>query len=275
MGRRKNRQTSNVTAHAPMSTMEPVQNADGNDNIVSSVELISENIEEHNWFDSRPDLSGLLATPLPETPLKPLSKKTKREHMESSDSSAEILEAIRELSGKYDKMFQKISAIDATTGSTAKQIESLSSTVTQLVTEVASHKESLRTVATEIQVLQKVTKTLKEEVDECKRYTWRWTLKLHGMREKDGEDVQKAAIEVLSNVVPGISDYLEDAVDIAHRLGQRRKDGTHRSVTILFALRRFRDIVWQAARGCQFLFENKLRLTEALSPEDRAAREKL
>ncbi|ROJ62482.1 hypothetical protein DPX16_21468 [Anabarilius grahami] len=120
-------------------------------------------------------------------------------------------------------MFQKISAIDATTGSTAKQIETLSSTVTQLVTEVASHKESLRVVATEIQVLQKVTKTLKEEVDECKRY-----------------------IEVLSNVVPGISDNLEDAVDIAHRLAQRRKDGSHRSIIILFALRRFRDIVWQA-----------------------------
>ncbi len=71
-----------------------------------------------------------------------------------------------------------------------------------------------------------MNKTMKEEVGECKRYSWRWSLKLHGVREKDGEDVRKVAIDVLGNVVPGISDNLEEAVDIAHRLGQRRKDGS-------------------------------------------------
>lgn len=276
MGRKKNRPTSNETAHVPMSTTEPIQIAEGNDSAVSSVDVISsKNADEHNWFDSRPDLSDLLATPLPDTPLKPPTKKTKRVSMESNGSSAEILAAIRELSGKYEEMLQKISAIDTRTESTAKQIETMSSIVTQIVAEVATHKESLKVVSTEIHELQKMNKTMKEEVGECKRYSWRWTLKLHGVREKDGEDVRKVAIDVLGNVVPGISDNLEEAVDIAHRLGQRRKDGSHRSIIILFALRRIRDTVWQSARGCKFLFDNKLRLTEALSPEDRAAREKL
>lgn len=169
-------------------------------------------------------MNDLLAIPLPETPLKPAPKKTKRDPMDSSNTSMEILTAIRELSGKYDQKFQKISAIEITTGSTAKQIETLSSTVTQLVTEVATHKESLKVVDTEIQELQNANKTLKAEIGESKRYSWKWTLKLHGMREKDGEDARKVVIDVLSNVVPGISDNLEGAIDIAHRLGPKRGD---------------------------------------------------
>nr|XP_055039773.1 uncharacterized protein LOC129427366 [Misgurnus anguillicaudatus]XP_055039774.1 uncharacterized protein LOC129427366 [Misgurnus anguillicaudatus] len=275
MGRKKNRQTSNETTRA--STMEPVENADVNVNIVSSVDLgSSKNTEDHNnWFDSHPNMNDLLAIPLPDTPLKPVPKKTKRDHMDGNDTSMEILTAIRELSGKYDQMFQKISAIETTTGSTAKQIETLSSTVTQLVSEVATHKESLKVMATEIQELKSANKTMKAEIGECKRYTWKWTLKLHGVREKDGEDARRVVIEILSNVVPGISDDLEGAVDVAHRLGPKRGDGSNRSIIILFALRRFRDTVWQAARGCKFLLDKKLRLTEALSPEDRIAREKL
>lgn len=90
---------------------------------------------------------------------------------------------IRELSGKYGQMLQKISAIKITTGSTAKQIQSMSSTVTQLVTKVAVHKESLKNVAMEIQELQKANKSLKVEIGEIKHYSWKWTLKLHGVRE--------------------------------------------------------------------------------------------
>lgn len=275
MGRKKIRQISNETTRA--STMEPVKSAEVNVSVISSVDLSSSGNagDLNNWFDSHPDMNDLLAIPLPETPLKPAPKKTKRDPRDSSDTSVEILTAIRELSGKYDQMFQKISAIEITTGSTAKQIETLSSTVTQLVTEVAMHKESLKVVATEIQELQNANKTMKAEIGESKRYSWKWTLKLHGVKERDGEDARKVVIDVLSNVVPGISDDLEGAIDIAHRLGPKRGDGSHRSIIILFALRRFRDTVWQAARGCKFLFEKKLRLTEALSPEDRIAREKL
>lgn len=100
-------------------------------------------------------------------------------------------------------------------------------------------------------------------------------LKLHGVQEKDGEDVRFVVINVLGNVVPGISERMEVAVDIVHHLGPRRKDGTNRSIIILFALHHYRDTVWQAARGCKFLRDNKLRLSEALSPEDRVAGEKL
>ncbi|KAL0203733.1 hypothetical protein M9458_001751, partial [Cirrhinus mrigala] len=123
--------------------------------------------------------------------------------------------------------------------------------------------------------LKQTNTILKEEVGVCKRYSWRWTLKLHGVQEKDGEDVHGVVINILGNVVPDISERMEETVDIAHRLGPRKKDGTCRSIMILFAFRRYRDIVWQSARDCKFLRVNKLRFTEALSPEDRVAREKL
>lgn len=272
MGRRKNKQqapVATVSMPEPESKMNPVQTASTtsseNRNTLKSEEATK-------WFDSQPEISDLLAVPLPDTPVKPSLKKSKREYSGRDDASAEILAAIREF---REEMFQKISTIDKTTAVTAQQVESLSSTVHQLVTEVATQKEALKVVSAEIQDLKLVNKTLKEEVGDCKRYSWRWTLKLHGVQEKDGEDVRRVAIDILSNVVPGISERMEDAVDIAHRLGPRRKDGTCRSIIILFALRRYRDTVWQAARGCKFLRDNKLRLTEALSPEDRVAREKL
>lgn len=273
MGRRKNKQApvATVSMPEPESKMNPVQTA-GTTSSENRNTLKSGEGEATKWFDSQPVISDLLAVPLPDTPVKPSLKKSKREYSGRDDASVEILAAIREF---REEMFQKISTIDKTTAVTAQQVESLSSTVHQLVTEVATQKEALKVVSAEIQDLKLVNKTLKEEVGDCKRYSWRWTLKLHGVQEKDGEDVRRVAIDILSNVVPGISERMEDAVDIAHRLGPRRKDGTCRSIIILFALRRYRDTVWQAARGCKFLRDNKLRLTEALSPEDRVAREKL
>ncbi|XP_073326903.1 protein NLRC3-like [Pagrus major] len=59
------------------------------------------------------------------------------------------------------------------------------------------------------------------------------------------------------------------------RLETLRKDGSHRSLIVLLALRRVRDAAWKSAKGRKFLRSNKLRLTEALSPEGREAGEKL
>ncbi len=69
--------TRQHTAHVQLYGAYSI--AEGNDSAVSSVDVISsKNADEHNWFDSRPDLSDLLATPLPDTPLKPPTTKTKR-----------------------------------------------------------------------------------------------------------------------------------------------------------------------------------------------------
>lgn len=127
----------------------------------------------------------------------------------------------------------------------------------------------------EIHKLQAENKTLKAAVADGQRYSRQWSLKIHGVREEDGENIRSKIIDILGKTAPKIRDSLKEGVDIVHRLGQRRQDNSARSTIILFALRRYRDIVWQEAKGSKFLFDNKLRITEALSPEDKAAREKL
>ncbi len=156
-----------------------------------------------------------------------------------------------------------------TTEATSKLLENLSVMVHQLVLDVGQHKEALKCIDGEIQSLKEENKSLKSGLYECRCYSWRWLLKLHGVREKEGEDIRMVAIDICGRVAPGIRDGLNQGVEIAHRLGKAR------AIIILFAFRRVRDAVWRAARRCKFLEDNGLRLTEPLSPEDRAAREKL
>lgn len=55
----------------------------------------------------------------------------------------------------------------------------------------------------------------------------------------------------------GIGDRMEEAVDIGHRLSPRKKDGSCRSIIILFGFHRNQDTVWQAARDSTFLWDRE------------------
>lgn len=233
------------------------------------------------WFDSSPTVendNALSSALTPDTPEKPLCKKSKREDSENGarndDKSMDLLSAIRELSIKHDATFQKISAIEKTTRVTSKEVESISATVKQLVNDVSENRKELKLMQNEMQTLKEENKALKLAVDESRRYSWKPLLTLHGLKESDGEDIRAKVIEILARVTPGIRDGLQVGVDIVHRL-RPKEQGKNRAVIILFAARRVRDTVWLAARNCGFLRENNLRFTEPLSPEDRVARNKL
>jgi len=231
---------------------------------------------ESQWFDTCPSFENeVVVASLADTPQKPAAKKTKRaESNVSGNGNEDVLAAIRELASKLDKNFQKISAIETTTEATSIQVKSLTATVQQLILDVGVHKKALGQMESEVRALRKENKSLKASVQECRRYSWRWFLKLHGVAEKDNEDVRNVILNVLGKIAPGV-DGLQDSVDVVHRLGPKRADGKNRSIIILFSQRRIRDIIWSAAKGCKFLIDNKLRLSEPLSPEDRAARDKL
>lgn len=231
------------------------------------------------WFDSSPAFDGSIALTSvlnPDTPEKPLCKKTKRKESSDkvSDRNMDVLAAIRELSIKHDATFQKISAIEKTTQVTSKEIENLSATVKQLVFDVSENRKELKHTQNELMTLKEENKALKLAVEESRRYSWKSLLKLHGLKEYEGENLREEIIKVLAQVTPNNRDSLHAGVDIAHRLGPK-ETGRNRAVIILFAARRVRDAVWQAARHCKFLQENNLRVTEPLSPEDRVARNKL
>lgn len=230
---------------------------------------------ESQWFDTCPNFdSEVTVASLSDTPQKPAAKKTKRAES-SGNGNEDVLTAICELASKLDKTFQKISAIETTTEATSKQVKSLTETVQQLILDVGVHKEALGHLETEVHALRKENKSLKASVQECRRYSWRWFLKLHGVAEKDSEDVRSVILNILGRIAPGVGVELQDSVDIVHRLGPKRTDGKSRSIIILFSQHRIRDIIWSAAKGCKFLIDNKLRLSEPLSPEDRATRDKL
>lgn len=95
------------------------------------------------------------------------------------------------------------------------------------------------------------------------------------MKEEEGKDIRSKIIDILGKVAPKLRDSLKEGVDIFHRVGQRRQDGSSRSTIILFVMRRHLDAVWKETKGSNFLLDNKLRITEVLSPADKAAREKL
>ena len=93
-------------------------------------------------------------------------------------------------------------------------------------------------------------------------------------RSKRGDELRRV-INILGKVARGLHEYLQEGVNTVHRLGPKRKNGSHWCLIILFTLRHIPDAVWRSAKGCKFLWDNKLRITETLSPEDRVAREKL
>lgn len=288
MGRRrciKNRillKTQHVRAQFDMESV-PETDMDSNDLCSSQESTLRDQMQlndDTSWYEATPDLTDPLAFPLlegSETPVKPPSKKHKRESNQGGKEkdNAAILEAIRELSAKQDETFRKVSAIETTTNSTSKQMEKLTATVRQLTVDVHQQKQSLDSVQNEIVKLQAENKLLKENVAECQRYGRRWSLKVHGVKETKDEDIRGKIVGVLGRTAPMLRDSLKEGVDVVHRIGKQRQDGSSRSTIVLFAMRRLRDAVWREAKGSQFLQENHLRITEALSPEDKAAREKL
>lgn len=232
--------------------------------------------QDRIWFDSHPSITeNVTLIPLPETPVKPSSKKTKREESHGNVNE-DILAAINKLSLKHDATFQKVSAIEKTTQDTSRELDNLCTTVKQLVSEVGENKKELSRLHTEVQTLQKDNAALKKALIESQRYNWRSFLKLHGLKEQAGEDVRGRVIEVLQQVATDISvDLLDAGVDVVHRLGPPPTDEKCRSIIIRFSFRRVRDAIWQASKKCKFLLHNKLSITEPLPPEDRVAREKL
>lgn len=218
---------------------------------------------------------------LPETPQKndsPAKKRNKVGAKSESETSSEVLEAIHALGLKLDQTHLKISAIEKNTEITSAKVDSLATSVQQLIAEVNIHDERLSVMEKEVHALKAENVTLKANIAESQRYTRRWSLKLHGLKEAVGEDVRRITINALANVAPDIHDQLDRVIDVAHRLGRKStsSDMSHkRPIVILFSMRRYRDVIWRAGKNSRFLLDNGLRISELMSPEDKAAREKV
>ncbi len=194
------------------------------------------------------------------------------------ENTSEVLEAIQALSLKLDCTLSKISTIEKTTELSSAKVDSLATSVQQLLADVKIHDERLSGMEKEMQTLKTENAYLRANIAETQRYSRRWSLKMHGLKETDGKDVRRITIDALAKVALKIQDHLDRVVDVVHRLGRKSSPpnaNPKRAIVILFSMRIYHDEVWRAARNSKFLLDNNLRISELLSPEDKAAREKL
>lgn len=127
-------------------------------------------------------------------------------------------------------------------------MESLSATVQQLLNQVPTHSEKIITMEAKVQKLQQGNRQLRQNVMEVQRHSRRWNLKLHGVREQDGENIRSVTIDNLGKVAPRIQDKLPDVVDMVHRMGKLRYDGSPRTTIMRFTMIIYRDVVWKEAK---------------------------
>lgn len=214
------------------------------------------------------DFDACLATPSKSPP-------GKKKKSDSVVSLTEIFDAIQSLNSKQDAVFQKITRIESSIEITTAAVNSLSDTVNRLLSDVAAHGEKIGKAEASIQHLQQENVSLKSRLEELERYSRRWCLKLLGVKEREDENVRTITINHLARVVPRIKDKLEEAVDVVHRVGKQRPDGSPRHIIIRFVTRRHRDIIWMEAKNSIYLRENAIYVKESLSRADIESRNKL
>lgn len=212
----------------------------------------------NNMADLMDDDSSTEATPA--TPSK--SPPSKLRAVDSDDSATRVI-------------LEKLSSIEKSSQATAKAMDALTATVQSLLNRVTTHSEKIQKIDLETEKLQKENLELKMKLNDMQRHSRLWNLKLHGVKEENGENIRQITMDILSKVAPQINDKMALAVDIAHRLGTMKKVGSPRTIIIRFTMRFYRDIIWREAKNSGFLRDNNLRIKEALTPEDAAAREKL
>ncbi len=215
---------------------------------------------------------------IPQKSDSPAKKRNKVRSKMDPENTSEVLEAIHVLSLKLDCTLSKISTIEKTTELTSAKVNSLATSVQQLLADVKIRDERLSGMEKEMQTLKTENASLRANIAETQRYSRRWSLKMHGLKETDGEDVRQITIDALAKVAPKMQDHLDRVVDVVHRLGHKSSPpnvNPKRAIVILFSMRIYRDEVWRAARNSKFLLDNNLCISELLSPEDKAAREKL
>ncbi|KAK7888836.1 hypothetical protein WMY93_024396 [Mugilogobius chulae] len=170
-------------------------------------------------------------------------------------------------------MLSEFSALRQLLNERADAMETLVNQNSVVIAELKA-EERVEELETQTTASKKTTADLGSSISLLESYSRRWNLILHGLEERDRQDVRQEAIQVLQRVLPEARDKLPDVVDTVHRLGARRPNSS-RSVIIQFSLRLYRDAIWRAAKQSTFLSSNNLKLTEDLSSADRERRRQL
>lgn len=156
----------------------------------------------------------------------------------------------------------------------ANQIKALRAAMDNVKNEVTTLKERLDKVESHPHSCNASSEHTRR-LSLLEDYSRRWNLILHGVEEKDQEDVRRETIRVLQGILPDAKDKIPGAVDTIHRLGPKRQNSTRsRPIIIQFAYRIHKEAIWSAVKKGDnpFLVANRLKLSLDFSPDIRERR---
>lgn len=217
--------------------------------------------------------------PLPVTPLKsPAPKKVMYER--SNSDPVDVNEIISRLSALINTRSDNIESMVRENSNMVKentlQIEGLKKTIDFVCAEMKDMKGKVCDLEKKVTKEEGRVDNCQQRISELERYSRRWNLRLHGVREAEKEDARGKVTVICQSVLPEQNHRLPDVIDTVHRLGAKRQGSTRpRGIIVQFTSRIYRDAVWKAAKTSSYLQDNHLRFAEDLSREDRERRDKL
>lgn len=155
--------------------------------------------------------------------------------------------------------------------SNAKSIEDVNEKLQCLFTDMEEMKETVQNVKQDSVEMEKRIKAFENKVNDLEAHQRRWNLRLHGVREVQGENVRKIMTDICGTVVPEIASILHISIDTCHRLGVR-EEGRTRPIIIRFTSRDVANQIWKAAKASDFLQERRLRFSQDLTTRDKETR---
>lgn len=133
--------------------------------------------------------------------------------------------------------------------------------------EIKDCKTQLQSSVREVSALKKDNAELMERVLELERYKRRWNLRIRGLKEKEGEDIREAVVQLLVKMTSNINHI----VDSVHRIGRREENKT-RHVIIQFTQRIHWDALWRMTKDHVICKELCISFIEDLCKTDRETR---
>ncbi|KAL1259016.1 hypothetical protein QQF64_009593 [Cirrhinus molitorella] len=198
--------------------------------------------------------------PLPESPCKPPLKKGKAEDDAVISTLSQLINS-------------RSDALEKMVGENALKIEGLKKTVDFVCAELNDIKGKVGQFEARLNTEKKKMEQCEKRIADLERYSRRWNLRLHGISEKENENVRAESIRVCMAIFPEESKTLPDKIDTVHRIGKKLPNSTRpRAIIIQFCSRVTRDGVWRAAKSSEFLRANGLRFSEDLTTFDRERR---
>lgn len=149
---------------------------------MSRVSRQSDKMDFHN-YTVEDTLAGA-KSPLPDSPAKPPPKKGKADDDDSSSVVSTLSNLINNRSDTIEKMVSE----------NALKIEGLKKTVDFVCAELNDIKSKVSHAETRLNAEEKKMVFCEQRLTELERYSRRWNLRLHGVTEKEREDVCKSGI---------------------------------------------------------------------------------